>query len=112
MTDTVKTLQSLLACAEVVVGSGYSSRKKISQLVCNDGFKVSMQASENHYCSPRNNKGPWSSVELGFPSKGDDLIMEYAEDPHRCRQTVYGWVPIHTVAELVDKHGGLKDGTY
>ena len=30
---------------------------------------VSIQASEYHYCTPRNNEGPYSEWEVGFPSE-------------------------------------------
>lgn len=76
-------------------------------VVCTDGFKVSVQADEYHYCSPRNDVGPWTAVELGFPSSADDLIAEYAEDESDLTGTVYSHVPITTVQALVEKHGGI-----
>lgn len=78
-------------------------------IICADGFKVSVQASKHHYCSPREHYAEWASVELGFPSEADDLIQEYAEDPDRPTETVYGYVPIDIVARLVIKHGGIKE---
>ena len=49
----------------------------------------------------------YESVELGFPSIEDELINEYAEDePYT--ETVYGYVPIEIVEELINKHGGIK----
>lgn len=77
------------------------------RVTCADGFHVSIQASDTHYCSPRNDEGPWHSVELGFPSAADDLIQEYAEDPDHPTDTVYGYVPLAVVEALVSKHGGL-----
>jgi len=53
------------------------------------------------------NDGWYSSVELGYPSERDDLIMEYAEDQDNPTETVYGWVPIEVVEELLKKHGGI-----
>lgn len=51
------------------------------RLYCYDGYSISVQASEYHYCSPRlNGLQDYQSVELGFPSKEDELINEYAED--------------------------------
>ena len=79
-------------------------------LVCNDGFSVSIQASENHYCEPRENllDKDYEEVELGFPSEEDSLILDYAEDPDEPTNTVYGYVPIDVVQELINKHGGIK----
>ena len=79
-------------------------------LVCNDGYSISVQASENHYCSPRVSVFglDYYEVELGFPSEPDDLINGYAEDPSDYTGTVYGWVPMEIVEQLVEKHGGIK----
>lgn len=42
------------------------------RLYCYDGYSISVQASEYHYCSPRlNGLQDYQSVELGFPSKED-----------------------------------------
>lgn len=78
-------------------------------IICTDGFNVSVQASKHHYCSPREYDAEWASVELGFPSAADDLIQGYAETPDEPTETVYGYVPIDTVARLIIKHGGFKE---
>ena len=41
---------------------------QIPEIVCKDGTTLSVQASEFHYCTPRDNKGPYTHVEIGFPS--------------------------------------------
>ena len=87
-----------------------ASKKKFTLARCKDGFTVSVQAGSRHYCEPRTDVGPWSSLELGFPSERDELIMEYAEDPGSPTHTVYGWVPWNIVYDLFEKHGGLIDG--
>jgi hypothetical protein len=46
---------------------------------CVDGFSLSVQATWGAYCTPRRNVGPWSAVEVGFPSDKPDLIMEYTD---------------------------------
>ena len=75
---------------------------------CADGFTVSVQASEFHYCSPRvNGAEVYESVELGYPNREDPLIIDYAEEPDSPTDTVYGYVPVHIVCELVEKHGGI-----
>lgn len=71
-----------------------------------DGFSISIQASEFHYCHPRNSIGPWNEMELGFPSELDLILDEYAEEPDTC-DTVFGYVPIAIVNELISKHGGI-----
>jgi len=77
---------------------------------CKDGFTVSVQASKSNYCEPRNDKGPYTAVELGFPSASDSLIIKYAENSGAPTDTVYGWVPVGVVKALLIKHGGIEQG--
>lgn len=80
----------------------------VPKIHCKDGFSISVQASEGHYCYPRLNVGPWAEFELGFPSEADDLIMEYIDDREMDpTKTVYGYVPIDVVNKLIAKHGGI-----
>ena len=85
-------------------------RKQYKPLVCVDGFTVSVQASETNYCAPRNNTGPYTAVELGFPSQPDPLIAKWAEDNQNPTATVYGWVPTVVLFQLIEKHGGIQSG--
>tara|TARA_A100001015_G_scaffold313252_2_gene420078 strand:+ start:484 stop:780 length:297 start_codon:yes stop_codon:yes gene_type:complete len=85
-------------------------RKQYKTLVCNSGFTVSVQASETNYCTPRNNVGPYTEVELGFPSATEPLIIGWAEDPGNPTGTVYGWVPTTVLFEVITKHGGIASG--
>jgi hypothetical protein len=77
-------------------------------VVCNDGFQVSIQASEYHYCEPRINTKFYNSVELGFPNKVEKLILPYAETSENPTNTVYGWTPIEVIEEVIVKHGGIN----
>jgi hypothetical protein len=47
----------------------------VPKIECVDGFSISVQASSTHYCSPRDNEGPWDTVECGFPSAVPTEIM-------------------------------------
>ncbi|MDQ5980511.1 MAG: hypothetical protein QG602_3488 [Verrucomicrobiota bacterium] len=78
------------------------------RIECEDGFSLSVQASHGAYCSPRTNLGPWDQVEVGFPSDVPDEIMNYAEQPEKPTETVYGYVPIELVETLIAAHGGMK----
>ena len=80
----------------------------MTQLICNDGFEMSVQASHYHYCSPKNVKGPYSTVEIGFPNEEEELLVAYAEDVNDLTGTVYGYVPIDVVDKVVEKHGGVS----
>lgn len=84
----------------------------VSRIYCGDGqsVSISVQASESAYCTPRDNLGPWTEVECGYPSvTPPDPMMEYAEDPDRPTDTVYAWVPIRVVREFIETHGGEAD---
>lgn len=120
----------------ISVGPEHFYQKVRPRIVCNDGFSISVQASEHMYCEPRytqwqNEDGwqvingswwtssktprnfetdrftPYESVELGFPSEADELIYEYAEQ-NDYTNTVYPYVPVDIVEKLIEKHGGFK----
>jgi len=75
--------------------------------VFNDGFSVSIQASSTHYCTPRYDVGPYTEVELGYPNQVEELLLPYAETPENPCMTVYGYVPVSVIHELIKKHGGI-----
>tara|TARA_R110000765_G_scaffold305114_3_gene399050 strand:- start:310 stop:630 length:321 start_codon:yes stop_codon:yes gene_type:complete len=80
-------------------------------VTCQDGFRISVQASSCHYCSPReDNAESYATVELGYPSSPQPLIHSYAEDRNAPTQTVYSQVPVAIVRELLAKHGGIVSG--
>lgn len=76
---------------------------------CEDGFTMSVQASGFfHYCEPRNDDGPYTHFEVGFPSEYEDKLMPYAEDEERPTETVYACVPLEIVEHIIKKHGGVR----
>lgn len=85
------------------------SNYRVNALTCNDGFRMSVQASETHYCLPRDNEGPHYKFEVGYPSSEEPALMRYAEDPDRPTDTVYGYVPVEIIDEIIAKHGGIKE---
>ena len=85
-------------------------RKMYEYVECKDGFRVSIQGNATGYCSPRDNTGPYTEVELGFPNRACDVILAYAEDPDQPCNTVYGYVPSEVVLEMILKHGGMVSG--
>lgn len=54
-------------------------RENRPEAICADGFKMSIQASEDHYCQ-KGNDGSYVSVEVGFPSPSEPLLDEYGDD--------------------------------
>lgn len=78
---------------------------------CADGFVMSVQASADHYCEPREyiHSGAYSEWEVGLPSVVEPLILEYAYDPARPTKTFYPYVPTDIVDAVIAKHGGLAE---
>ena len=97
---------------------GNKIQKTRERIKCVDGFSISIQASEYNYCSPKENGYSviYTSVELGFPNREDDLIKEFSEDyaePDEdidYTESVYPYVPSHIVALMIASHGGMISG--
>ena len=78
------------------------------KVMCNSGLELSIQASQFHYCTPRNNEGPWTEVEVGFPSMQVDELLPYMEDlGEGPTESVYPYVPVEIVATVIARHGGI-----
>jgi hypothetical protein len=79
----------------------------------NDGHSMSIQASYGHYCNPRDDTGPYTCVEVGFPDfVPSTKFLKHAECPEHPTDTVYGWVPVEILEKEIEAHGGLVEGTY
>lgn len=96
-------------CGILVRGSVY---QKCYPLILADGTKLSIQAGENHYCTPRVNSHEgtydyYDSFEIGFPSNQIDEIMEYCEDTDKPTETVYPYVPKELIRQLIAARGGV-----
>jgi len=90
-------------------GKGYAFLTVRPAIVCGDGLELSVQASHTHYCLPRENDGPYSAVEIGFPSDVIPEIMQWAETPATPLETVYGYVPVEVVDAVIAAHGGIAN---
>ena len=94
------------------------------RVVFNNGGSISIQASRTAYCEPRNDEGPYTKMELGYPSKDTVLpenLLKYVEqsvvynddgsmgtnDPYN---SVYPYVPLVVIRHLIDSNGGIKSG--
>jgi len=85
-------------------------KKRNKAVECIDGFSMSVQAHAGAYCSPRTDVGPYTEVEVGFPNRREELLMQYAEQPDSPTDTVYAWVPRQVVLTVIAKHGGMISG--
>lgn len=81
----------------------------VPQIVCASGLKMSVQASAFHYCTPRESEGPWSTVEIGFPTERVEALMKWMEDWGDTDPTeaVYAYVPVEVVAQVIADNGGF-----
>jgi len=77
-------------------------KEQSRRLFCQDGVSLSIQASEFHYSSPRQDKGPYSAVEVGYieDQKGEEFKppfswKSYGDDGWP--SSVYGYVPVALV---------------
>ncbi|OUU74748.1 MAG: hypothetical protein CBC29_06355 [Methylococcaceae bacterium TMED69] len=84
--------------------------KHFKAIYTKSGWAASIQASATHFSIPRSNSGPWTHVEIAFPSAEEPLIKEFAEDWYKPLDTVYGYVPAGIIAAIIIKHGGIKSG--
>ena len=85
--------------------------KMNEKVVCKDGFTMSVQAGSTQYCHPRqNNAQRYTEVEIGFPNRKEDLLLEFAEDGDRPTETVYAYVPAAVVTLVIAKHQGMVSG--
>lgn len=109
---TKAELQALLTpdgrvSESVMLSGGPTYLDNIERIRCRDGFSVSVQASRFHYCLPRDNRGPWTHVELGFPTRRLPSLAEYRDGSAPDTKNVFGYVPIEKVAEVLVWHGGI-----
>lgn len=108
MTTTYEKLQAKLKGSYTELNNGSRYKDLLPRLYCRKNLGLSIQASKTHYCSPRDDEGPYTHVEVGFPSRVIEKLRPYAEDPKRMTKSVYGWVPLGLLAEIIDEYGGLK----
>lgn len=72
------------------------------------GGAMSVQASKAHYCSPKNNTGPYTMVEVLVNSprmnvKSFGKPSEKFDDGSR----LFVWVPVEKVNAEIAKRGGI-----
>lgn len=75
------------------------------KLRCKDGFEMSVQASEFHYCEPKEllADGEYTKWEVGFPTEEDPDLLPYRQND----DDVFPWVPTAVINAIIQKHGGV-----
>ena len=89
---------------------------RLPNIVCVDGFEMSVQVGFSLYSTPKKVAKRYSAVEIGFPSEYEPLIEEFAEtfyqddgeDITDYTDTVYPYVPVKIVDKVLKKHGGIN----
>jgi hypothetical protein len=81
---------------------------------CSNGLQLSVQASKNHYCIPKNDEGPYSHVEVysynllipnwNNPIHGYNSITGIPE------HVTYYNVPVQRLLDLLYTSGGIVSG--
>ena len=83
---------------------------RLPHIVCSDGFEMSVQVGYSLYSEPKKVAKRYSAVEIGYPSEREPLIEKYVEsiyeDPDYT-DTVYPYVPVKIVNQVLKKHGGI-----
>ena len=110
--------KDLLRCVKPIhlKNENMMTSTRLPQIVCSDGFKMSVQVGFSLYSTPKKVAKRYSAVEIGFPSEHEPLIEEYAEtfykedemDVTDYTDTVYPYVPVKIVDKVLKKHGGIN----
>ena len=80
-------------------------------IVCKSGLKMSVQASSTHYCDPQDDTGPYTSVEAGYPTEPVPELIPFIDGmSNDFTESVYAWVPLELVRQVVFVRGGLESG--
>jgi len=86
---------------------------RLPQIVCTDGFTMSVQVGYSLYSEPKKVAKRYSKVEIGYPSERETLLEEYVElsmfDENFVdyTDTIYPYVPVKVVDKVLKKHGGI-----
>lgn len=95
---------------------GESERHKTIRLfypiICKDGFRMSVQASRGHHCTPKVTLdipylSEYKNYEVGACNMEESLLKKYVEndlDDYK----IYDQVPVEVLNEILEKHGGIK----
>jgi len=93
------------------IKSEFRMKAQNAPITCLDGTELSVQTGDTLYCTPRDNYGPWSHVEVGFPTVTPPVSWrDCCEDWENPTETVYGYVPIQKVVDFINVHGGIRIG--
>lgn len=89
-----------------------SKHRECKTVLCANGLKLSVQASSRHYSEPKDDAGPYTHVEVGFPTRPVPELIPYVEmlSPNSYTDAVYAYVPYDIVRQVIYVRGGMIDG--
>jgi len=76
----------------------------------NNGGGISMQASHYHNCVPKDDEGPYESIELGYPDEMVKIPEEMYTFEEQGSDGLYNFVPASVVVKLIELNDGVKSG--
>ena len=99
--NIVELLQQHLDTVETC---SFSSMQLPRQALVIGDKTLSVQASKMHYSTPRDNTGPYTHVEIGYPNFlfSPEFIKKYAEHPSNPLETVYPYVPVEELIKELE----------
>ena len=98
--NTLEQLQKHLASKPKEYRPGYSHKDLAPIVQCKDGTTLSVQASQYHYSTPREDYGPYTEVEV-WKATAPVTEFDYSDDDPSA------YVPIEQVVQFIDNHGGI-----
>ena len=109
-------MMDVLTFDEIINGHGSYTmvyKNTAKAIECVDGTTLSVQAGRMLYSTPRNNLGPYSAVEVGFPSAEPpetwrDYYDGYWDEDETHTGSIFAYIPVELVREYIESHGGEK----
>lgn len=118
MISALKALNDMFAKRNTVahraqVAKHGKKASKLKTVYCvDDQLSLSVQASREHFCTPKTDEGPYTHVEVGFPSiKPPETWRAYCKGDFDSKplDSVYAYVPLEWVASWIAEHGGIRE---
>ena len=98
--NTLEQLQNHLATEPKETSFNYFYKDLAPIVKCKDGTTLSVQASQYHYSTPREDYGPYTEVEV-WKATAPVTEFDYSDDDPSA------YVPIGQVVQFIDNHGGI-----
>lgn len=79
-------------------------------MVCADGFRMSVQGHFGAYSHPRDDFADgYRQVEISVSPGAEPMLDTYGRQPEVFDDfAIYPYVPVPLVEQIIEKHGGLK----